>query len=76
MPKQRATHRDLCQLEGYLAGMAHNPCPDLDQAALDAGERPVRDVFGQVGTLEEAPHVVSQRMKLKSDLIIAEPFAG
>jgi hypothetical protein len=41
-----ARHGDLCQLEGYLAGMAHNPCPDLDQAALDAGERPVGNLFG------------------------------
>ena len=41
-----ARHGSLCQLERDLAGMAHNPCPDLDQAALDAGERPVGNLFG------------------------------
>ena len=36
LPKQRATDCDFGQLERDLAGMAHNPRPDFDQAALDA----------------------------------------
>ena len=71
-----AWYGNLCQLEGDLARMAHHTCPDLDKAALDAGERPVGYVFGQVGMLEEAAKIIGQGMKLKPHLIISEPLAG
>ena len=51
LPKQRSIDCDLGQLERDLARMAHNPCPKFDQAALDTCQRPIRDFFGQVGTL-------------------------
>lgn len=76
LPKDVARQGHLSQLEDDLAGMAHNPRPDLDQAALDAGERPIGDVFGQISMAKEAAEIVCQRMKLKPDLVVAEPLAG
>ena len=51
LPEDVARYRHLCQLEGDLARMAYNPCSDLYEAALDTCQRPVRDFFGQIGTL-------------------------
>ena len=71
-----ARYSHLGPLERDLARLAHDPRPDLDQAALDAGERPVRDVFGQVCALEETAGIVGQGVKLEPDFVIAEPLAG
>ena len=76
LPKQRSIDCDLCQLACNLAGMAHNPRPDLDQAALDAGQRPIGDLFREVYTLQEDAEVIGQCVKLKPDLIVTEPLAG
>lgn len=43
-----AWHRDLDQMEGDLARMSHHTCPDFDQVTLDAGERPVGNLFRQI----------------------------
>ena len=43
-----AWHRDLGQMEGDLARMSHHTCPDFDQVTLDAGERPVGNLFRQI----------------------------
>ena len=76
MAEDATRYSHLCQLERDLASMSNNPCPDLDEAALDTCQRPVRYFFGQVGTLKEATKVVGQCMKLQPDRVVAEPLAG
>ena len=76
LPKQRPTDCDLGQLESDLTCMTHNTRPGFDQAALDAAQRPVGDLFREVYTLQEDTEVVSQCVKLKPDLIVTEPLAG
>ena len=76
LPEDAARYSHLSQLEGDFAGMAHDPRADFDQAALEACERPVCDLFGKVGTLEKMTKVVGQCMKLQPDLVVTEPFAG
>lgn len=51
LPEDAARYSRLSQLERNLASVAHDACPDLDEAALDTCQRPVRDIFRQVGTL-------------------------
>ena len=63
LPKQRATHGDLCQLERDLTRVAYNTRPDLDETALDACERPIRNLFREVYTLQEDTEIVSQCVK-------------
>lgn len=76
LPKYLATHSHLGELEGDLACMAHDPCTNFDKAALDAGERPIRDFLWQVHTLKKDAEVVGQCVKLKPDLIVTELLAG
>ena len=49
---------DLCQLEGYGAGVPNDTSTDLDQARLQARERPSCDLLRQIGDLEESTKVV------------------
>ena len=53
-------HSDLGQLEGDLARVAHDPCSNFDEAALDAGQRPVSDLLGEVCAPKKTAEIVGQ----------------
>ena len=76
MAEAVARDGNLGQLERDLASMAHHAGTDLDQTGLNAREGPVSDFLRQFGTLEEVAKVVSQRMKLKPDLVVTKALAG
>ena len=74
-PHHRAGDRDLGQLEGDGAGMAHHAAPDPNQFQLQAGQRPVGHGLGQVDAAQEGGQVVGQRVQLQPHLVVAETFA-
>ena len=76
LSEERATDCDFGELERDLARMAHDTRPDLDQAALNAAQRPIGNLFREVYTVQENAEVVGQSVKLKPDFIVAEPLAG
>ena len=72
----RAGDRDLGQLEGDGAGVTDGPRPDFNQPGLQAGQRPISHLLGQVGLLQEDTEIVGQCVQLQPDLVVAGPFAG
>lgn len=58
--KEPTTDGHLCQLKGDLTGVAHDPGPDLYEAALDAGQGPVGDLLWEIYALEEDAEIVGQ----------------
>ncbi len=62
--------RDLGELEGDRAGMPHDTGADFDEPCLQAGQRPGRDLVGQLGGLEEHAEVVGQRVELQANLVL------
>lgn len=64
------------QLKRDGAGMTDDPCTDLDQPGLQAGQRPICHLLGQVCALQENTEVVGQCMKLKSHLVLDHALAG
>jgi len=74
--EQSTTHPNLGQLEGDGAGVTDGPRPDFNQPGLQAGQRPISHLLGQVGLLPEDTEIVGQCMQLKPYLVVAEPLAG
>ena len=56
--------------------MSNKSGTNLDQPGLKAGQRPIGYLFGQISALQEDPQIVSQRMKLKSNLVLRHALAG
>ncbi len=52
--------------------MAHDLGCDLDQLLAQRGQRPVLNLLRQRERPEEVTEVISERMELKSDRIVAE----
>ena len=46
--EQIAADRDLGKLERNGTGVADDPCTDFDDPGLQAGQRPIGDLLGQV----------------------------
>jgi hypothetical protein len=46
MDEQITADGDFGEVENCGAGKTDDPCTDLDQAGLDAGQRPVGHLFG------------------------------
>ena len=59
-------------------GVTHDTRPDLDQSELLAGQRPFRQLFGQLDAAEEGGQVVGQCVQLQRhlDVNVTEPSAG
>lgn len=56
--KQVASDGNLCELESDGPSMTDDPCTNLDQPGLQAGQRPVGHLFGQVQAVPScAPRV-------------------
>lgn len=75
LPEDIFRHGYFSQLESGLPGMANDARPELDKSVLYARERPVGHLFGQLDALQETAKIVGEGMKLKADLVIAEPHA-
>jgi len=69
-------HRDLGQLDGHVAAVAHHLCADLDQLLAQAGQRPRRRRLGQCQRPHEIPKVIREHMELEADGIGGEGAAG
>lgn len=48
---------DLGQLEGNGGGMANKACTNLDQRGLQAGQRPVGLLYGQIAPFRKTPRL-------------------
>ncbi len=66
---------DLRHLESDVATVAHDLGADLDQLFAQSGQRPVLNVFRQRQRSHEVAEVISERMELKPDGIVAEAVA-
>ncbi len=71
-PKQAPRHGNLRQLERDVATMADNFGPDLDQLLAQSGQRPMLDLLRQRQCAQEVAEIISERMKLEPDRIVAE----
>jgi hypothetical protein len=67
LSEERTTDCDFGALERSLARMAYDTRPDLDQAALNAAQRPIGNLFREVYTVQENAGVAGQSVKLKPD---------
>ena len=65
----------LGELEGDGAGVADDPCTNFDQPGLQAGQRPVGYLLGQISALQKNAEIVGQRMELQMDLILGQSLA-
>jgi len=68
----RAFDLNLGQLEGDGTDVADDVGIDFDQFELGAGQRPVDHRLGQFTAPQEGGQVVSQRLQLQPDLVVAE----
>ena len=59
----------LRHLEDCPAGMAYDPCADLDQLELDAAERPARYLPGEGKAPEEISQVVGEDKESQPHLV-------
>jgi hypothetical protein len=73
--KETAADRDLGKLEGDGAGVTNYPRTDFDQPGLQAGQRPVGHLLGQICVFQEDTQIVGQGMKLQAYLVLRHPFA-
>jgi len=64
-PDHGAGDGNLGQLEGDVAGIAHDAGTDLDQLELKAGRRPVGLGLGQLDAAQEGGQVLGQRVQLQ-----------
>jgi len=55
--------------------MSHNLGTDLDQLLPQRGQRPVLDLLRQRQCSQEVAKIISERMELKPDRIVAEAVA-
>ena len=47
LPEHLPRHSHLSELEHQPPGVAHQPCPDLDELELDTAQRTVLERLGQ-----------------------------
>ncbi len=73
--EQCSRYGDLCELECDIAAMSHNLGTDLDQLLPQRGQRPVLDLLRQRQCPQEVAEIISERMELKPDRIVAEAVA-
>jgi hypothetical protein len=73
--KEAAADRDRGKLERDGAGVTDYPCTNFDQPGLQAGQRPVGHLLGQISAFQEDTQIVGQRMKLQANLVLHHPFA-
>jgi hypothetical protein len=66
----------LSKLERDGAGVTDDPCTDFDQPGLQAGQRPVCNLLGQISAFQEDTEVVGQCMKLKPHLVLGQSLTG
>ncbi len=72
LSEQGSWYCDLCELVCDVAAMSHDLRADLDQLFAHSGQRPVLNVFRQRQRPHEVAEVISERMELKPDGIVAE----
>ena len=73
-PDHRAGDRDLGQLEGDGAGVAHDEGPDVGQLELQARPRLVGHGLGQFEAAQEGCQIVGDRVQLQSPLVVSKQF--
>ena len=73
--EQISADRNLGKLEGNGAGVADDPRAGFDQSCLEAGQRPVGYLPGQISALQEDTGIVGQCVKLKADLVLRHALA-
>ncbi len=73
--EQRSGDSDLCELEGDVPPVAHDLRADLDELLPECRQRPVLDILRQRQCAQEVAEIISERMKLKPDRIVAEAVA-
>ncbi len=66
---------DFCQLECGVAAMAHDLGSDFDQLLAQGGQRPVLNGLRQGQRPQEVAEVISERMKLQANRIVAKAAA-
>ena len=69
--EQISADRNLGKLEGNGAGVADDPRAGFDQSCLEAGQRPVGYLLGQISAVQEDTEIVGQCVKLKADGVVA-----
>ena len=74
--EQISADRNPGKLEGNGAGVADDPRAGFDQSCLEAGQRPVGYLLGQISALQEDTGIVGQCVKLKADLVLRHALAG
>jgi len=62
--EQITTDGHLGQLEGNGAGMSDDPCADFDEPGLQAGQRPIGYLLGQISGFQKDTEIVGQCMEL------------
>ena len=73
--EQISADRNLGKLEGNGAGVADDPRAGFDQSCLEAGQRPVGYLLGQISALQEDTGIAGQCVKLKADLVLRHALA-
>ncbi len=74
--EQSSGDSDLRALKGDVAAMSHDLGTDLDQPLPECRQRPVLDLLRQRQCAQEVAEVISERMELKPNRIVAETMAG
>jgi hypothetical protein len=71
--EQASRQVSFCQQQPKVTSMLHESPAGLDEALLQAGERPRVDALGQHQTPPQVPEVVRQHTELQSNLVRPEP---
>ncbi len=73
--EQAPRHRKVGHLERDVPAVADDPGSNLHQLLPQRGQRPVFDRLRQRQGAHEGGEIIGQRVKLKSNLVVAEPHA-
>ena len=73
--EQISADRNPGKLEGNGAGVADDPRAGFDQSCLEAGQRPVGYLLGQISAVQEDTGIAGQCVKLKADLVLRHALA-
>ncbi len=69
-----ATDASFGQLECDGPSMTHHSRSSFDQPRSEAGQRPVSQLLGEFGPLQEDTQILGQCMKLQTDLVLRHPL--
>jgi hypothetical protein len=56
--------------------MSDDPCTDFDEPGLQAGQRPIGYLLGQISGFQKDTEIVSQRMELQPNFVLRQALAG